>query len=109
MEKELKRLKEIDGELVVLTHIISILGWEQETYMPPKGITERGDQLAMLQGIRHQKGTSPEIRELFSRLGVDDGNLMGDSSLSPLDRAFLRASYTIFGILCVRLYYLYIF
>ncbi len=93
MEKELKRLKDIDSEIILLTHMSSILGWDQETYMPPKGITERGGQLALLEGIMHQKGTSDEIGECFSRLGVSESNPKGDPSLNPLDRAFLRSFY----------------
>ena len=52
MRKELKRLVELDREIGLLGHIGSLLGWDQETYMPPKAVEERSEQVALIEALR---------------------------------------------------------
>ncbi|MCK5674095.1 MAG: carboxypeptidase M32, partial [Spirochaetales bacterium] len=61
MQKSIERLKELTKDVVLLEHAIATLSWDQETYMPPKAIGEKGEQLALLQGILHEKITSSDI------------------------------------------------
>ena len=61
MEKILNKLKELTKDDVLLKHAIATLSWHQETYMPQKAIVEKGEQLALLQGMLHEKITSSEI------------------------------------------------
>lgn len=86
----MERLRTLDGEAKLITHIGAVLGWDQETYMPPAAIEERGDQLAYLEGLAHEKQTMPEIGELLAALGSTGENPEGDTTLSPMDRAYLR-------------------
>jgi len=92
MNKDLARLIELDRERSLVAHIGAILGWDQETYMPPAAITERAEQLAFLEGLAHEKATQPEMEELLSRLGSSSENPPGDASLSAMERAYLRIS-----------------
>ncbi len=39
----------------------SVLGWDQQTYMPPKGTAHRAEQLALLAGLAHAQFTSREL------------------------------------------------
>ncbi|MDX2227227.1 MAG: carboxypeptidase M32 [Verrucomicrobiae bacterium] len=48
-------------ELAILNSTGSLLHWDQETYMPPKAITFRAEQLAYFAGKSHQLGTGPEV------------------------------------------------
>jgi carboxypeptidase Taq len=41
----------------------SILGWDQETLMPPKGLSHRSRQLAQIAKLTHQMKTDPRIGE----------------------------------------------
>jgi carboxypeptidase Taq len=45
----------------------SVLSWDQETYMPAGGGAARAEQIAVLQGLAHQKLVSPEIEQLLSQ------------------------------------------
>jgi Zn-dependent carboxypeptidase len=90
MRKELQRLIEIDRELSLFIHIDSLLNWDQETYMPPKAIDERAEQIALVEGLAHERAVSPEIGELLGALGSTSANPMGDPSLSEAERAYLR-------------------
>ncbi len=93
MEKNIERLRKVSSEIMLLKHTIAMLGWDQETYMPPAAIEERSEQLSLMESLLHQKSTDPEIGELLSLLGADEKNLFGDSSLPQFDRALLRTFY----------------
>lgn len=58
-EKLLARSREVS--LIGTTS--GVLGWDQETYMPPKGVAFRAEQLSYLAGLAHQLGTAPEVGE----------------------------------------------
>lgn len=90
MEKELQRLKALDRETQILSHVAALLDWDQETYMPDNAVEERSDQISAVQGMVHEHRTAPEIGELLAKLGADEGNPKGNESLAASDRAFLR-------------------
>ncbi len=47
---------------------MSVLDWDQKTYIPKGGTENRGNQLALLAGISHQRATAPEIGDLLKQL-----------------------------------------
>jgi carboxypeptidase Taq len=49
-----------------LKSIASLLGWDQETYMPRGGGDARAEQMALLAGMMHERGTSKELGDLIS-------------------------------------------
>lgn len=91
MRREIGRLVELDRAHVLVAHISGALAWDQETAMPPKAIGERAEQLALLEGLAHEKLTDPEIGRLLDGLGSSSANPEGDESLEPVERAYLRA------------------
>lgn len=46
-----------------------VLGWDEQTYLPPKGAEHRAEQLALLAGLIHERATSPRLGELLDGLG----------------------------------------
>jgi carboxypeptidase Taq len=44
-----------------------MLSWDQETYLPTKGVSSRGEQLATLQGLHHEKLTAPELGDALAQ------------------------------------------
>lgn len=67
--KELcKRTREIE----LIGSCGSVLGWEERTYMPPKGAGLRADQLSFLAGLSHERLTAPRIGELLSEIESSD-------------------------------------
>src|SRR6185312_12476244 len=63
-----------------------ILGWDQETMMPPKGASSRATQLAALSGVFHERLTHPRVGELLATLEENEAQ----SELSETDRALVR-------------------
>jgi len=86
----LEKLHTIDRESRYLERAASVLHWDQETYLPEKGVQERSEQLALLEGIAHERLTSPETGRLLSELGSSTENPSGDEKLPELERDFLK-------------------
>jgi carboxypeptidase Taq len=64
----LNQLKELLGEIADLNAAVAVLGWDQNTYMPPGGAEARGHQLATLSKIAHLKFTAPETGKLIEEI-----------------------------------------
>ena len=86
----LEKLHTIDRESRHLEKALAVLRWDQETYLPEKGVEERSEQLALLEGIAHERLTSPETGQLLSGLGSTRENPGGDEKLPALERDFLK-------------------
>ena len=68
--KTLATLEPLTTKLLEIQRInsaSSVLSWDQETYMPAGGGAARAEQIAVLQGLAHQKLVSPDIEQLLSQ------------------------------------------
>lgn len=90
MSEKLKRLKEIIGEASDLSSAASVLSWDQQTYMPSGGGEARGQQLATLEKIAHQKATSDEAGRLLEDLKVEYSAVDENSDEAALVRVSAR-------------------
>jgi len=63
-----KKLLTKTKDEVILSTAESIIHWDMETYMPPKAVEQRSQQLALLSRIRHKLGTTPEIGKLLKSI-----------------------------------------
>ncbi len=59
-------------ELGVLNSCVAVLGWDQQTYMPAKGAGLRGEQMAFLASLAHQKFTDPKVGELLASVEASE-------------------------------------
>jgi carboxypeptidase Taq len=87
----LEKLYKIDRECRYLEQTAAVLQWDQETCLPPQGVADRAEQLALVQGLAHERFIVPETGRLLSELGSDSENPRGDEGLSPLEGDFCRA------------------
>jgi len=55
-------------DLLVIQSTRSIVEWDMETKMPPKGISLRSQQLAMLSQLEHKISTDPEVGTLLEKV-----------------------------------------
>ncbi len=76
---KMKNLIELAAELDDLAHVGALLGWDQQTNMPPGGAEERGMQLAALGRIMHEKFTSDEVGQLIADLEKEVGDLTAET------------------------------
>lgn len=58
----------LGAELADLEGIGALLGWDQETMMPPRGVGARAHQRATLDGLAHDRLTAPRVGQLLDQL-----------------------------------------
>ncbi len=67
-------------ELADLGHAQSLMGWDQETYMPPRGTEMRARAQGTLAGLYHEKLTAAELVALVEDLQGEE--LSGDAAVN---------------------------
>jgi carboxypeptidase Taq len=60
----------------LLASCAELLGWDELTYMPRGGVENRGNQMAYLAGLQHEKGTAPRLGDLLD--GLEGSGLVSD-------------------------------
>ncbi len=81
-------------EQAVLGSCASLLGWDEQTLMPPGGAEYRGEQVALLAGLVHDRATDPRIGDLLGE--VEASSLVADpdspeaANVREIRRAFTR-------------------
>ncbi len=61
------------AEVRDLGSVAALLSWDQETMLPRKGAAARGQQLATLAGLRHERFTDPRIGALLAECRAGSG------------------------------------
>ena len=77
-------------EIGVLNSCAAVLSWDQHTYMPTKGAPLRGEQMAFLAALAHQKATDPKIGELLATVQGSDLVKEADSEAAANVREWRR-------------------
>jgi carboxypeptidase Taq len=95
MKEKLDQLKTILGEVSDLYSASAVLGWDQQTYMPPGGVIARGNQLGTLHSLAHSKFISDEVGALLAELRSESSSLDPESDdaclIDVTDRDFQKA------------------
>ncbi len=91
MEEKIKQLRESLAEIMDLTYVTALLAWDQQTYMPPGGAEARGNQMALLGRLVHERSTTPELGKLLEDLKPTAASLDPDSDDARLVKVSTRA------------------
>jgi carboxypeptidase Taq len=62
----------LEQERATLNSTASLLAWDERTYLPAKGQAFRGEQLALLARMSHERLTAPEIGALVEKAETDN-------------------------------------
>jgi len=84
-------LMRLTREAATLGATAALLGWDQETYMPPAAAEFRAEQLAQLSSLVHERMTSPRIGELLARCEAD--GVLADDGAAAANLRELRRDY----------------
>lgn len=68
MQEKFEQLQEKIRDIIDLSTAGALLGWDQNTYMPPKAAETRGYQMAIISRIAHEWATSEEMGRLLEDL-----------------------------------------
>ena len=90
MRERFEELRRRLAEINDIARAGSILGWDQQTMMPPRGAAVRAEQLATLSRIAHDKFTSPELGRLLEDLAEFEQEHEYDSFEASLIRVVRR-------------------
>jgi carboxypeptidase Taq len=80
----------------LLASCADLLAWDEETYMPRGGAHHRGEQMALLAGMQHDRAADPRVGELLAQ--VESSTLLADPAspeavnVREIRRAFNRAT-----------------
>ncbi|MEZ5144678.1 MAG: carboxypeptidase M32 [Acidimicrobiales bacterium] len=82
------------GDIAALEAAAAVLGWDQETYMPPKGQPGRGRTLSALAGLAHGKLTDPALADALAAAEVAAHDPTGElaAQVREARRTVLRAN-----------------
>ena len=86
----IETLRERIGEIHDLDRASALLGWDQQTKMPPGGAGVRAEQLATLGRLAHEALTSDEMGQLLDELKSSEESLDYDSDEASLIRLVRR-------------------
>ena len=68
MEEKLNQFKQLLAQIADLGRANALLGWDQQVNMPRGGAEDRGDILATIAGLTHERFTSDEMGKLLQEL-----------------------------------------
>src|SRR5262249_61217696 len=59
-------------EASLLSSCAGVLGWDERTYMPRAGAAHRGEQMALLARLAHERMTAPALGELLAKVEASE-------------------------------------
>ncbi|HKC77708.1 MAG TPA: hypothetical protein VKB70_04900, partial [Gaiellaceae bacterium] len=92
MADALEQLKERLIEVTDLGKVSRLLSWDMQTMMPPAGSRHRGDQMATVSRLAHERFTDPAVGRLLEELRPLEESLDPDSDDATLI-ALVRRDY----------------
>ena len=81
MKESLDYIYKEQKEVSLYGEIAALLGWDQMTYMPPKGSEERADQLSLISRLAHERVTSETLYTHLKKLNDAAGTLSKKDNL----------------------------
>ena len=75
--------RKFEQDVLQLGRVGGLLNWDEQVNMPPRGAGARGEAMATLAGVLHERICDERFGEAIAELGADD-------SLSELDAARVR-------------------
>lgn len=83
-QKDYQKLQSLSKHTRILQGIVSLLDWDQETYMPSGGAAIRSEQLETMAGLIHREKTSRQFTNALSKLiDVSNGQMLANDLSLP--------------------------
>ena len=80
MQTNYQKLSDHHQEVSLLSSASSTLGWDQETFLPAKGVEFRAKQLSYFSGKIHEMTTNSAYRNLLENAEAENGNNTTESA-----------------------------
>jgi carboxypeptidase Taq len=79
------------GELETLAGVCAVLEWDQQTYMPTKGAAYRGQHMALMSALYHEKLTDPAVGDWLASLATDS-DAVRKAAVRNIGRKYAKAT-----------------
>ena len=79
-------------ELSLIGSLAGLMGWDQETMMPPKGGKLRSDMMAFLSKQSHKRMTDPEMGKLLDSLKSQNLSDEQTANVREVSRSYDKAT-----------------
>lgn len=79
------------SEIGQLESVEAILDWDQETYMPPKGVNARAEQLSLLARLIHDRRSDSVVGDLLSRMNGAASDPIKETNIRETQRIYDRS------------------
>jgi carboxypeptidase Taq len=80
-----------EKDRTILGSCAYLLGWDERTYMPPKGVQLRGNQLALLARLNHEMLTAPAVGDLLAKAEANGISEEQKANVREIRRQYDRA------------------
>ncbi len=91
MKNAYDRFITMTREIRQLGTVAELLAWDQETYMPKKGIALRAEQLSTMASVAHERLSSDEFGTLLRQLDEDIDDPVRATNIREMRRFYDRA------------------
>ena len=92
-DSHIRELLDCVHEIADLAAIVALAEWDQNTSMPVGAGEVRGNQMATLQGILHERWTTPILGQLLEELSDE---VIEQKSFTDADRGLIRETHRAF-------------
>ena len=79
-------------ELSLIGSLSGLMGWDQETMMPPKGGKLRSDMMAFLSSQAHSRMTDPVMGELLDSLDSQELSAEQEANVREVRQSYDKAT-----------------
>lgn len=92
MSEPYRELIEQMKDIARLASVAQLLDWDQETYMPRRGVSARAEQAALVAGLVHERLVSEDIRRRLEDARVAQSDATAWANVREARRAYARAA-----------------
>lgn len=91
MPNDYTKLMDRVRDVARLGAVGQLLDWDQETYMPPNGVTGRAEQVGLIAALAHEHLVADETRALIASAEADAEDAVAHTNLRETKRTLARA------------------
>lgn len=91
-DRAYRELTALWRERALLESCATVLGWDEETYLPPAGVELRAEQQALLARLEHERAADPRLGDLLAEAAHELAAL-GEAPIAKRNLELMRQDY----------------
>lgn len=91
-DRAYRELTALWRERALLESCATVLGWDEETYLPPSGVELRAEQQALLARLEHERAADPRLGDLLAE-AEHELTALGSAPIAQRNLELMRQDY----------------